>query len=273
MAEFDEGHAFFEAGGGELEALGIIVEDFFVFLDGLVEIFLGVGDFAEIELGVGGEVGVAVVLEVVLEFGAGEIVFAAGDVAEAVGIERVGGGSGACWSGRVGRRTGWLVRWLVRGSGIGGAGGGRTAGKFCVDGLDGILEVDELLVEFAEAGFDFLEIVGEALDLGGHGVETRAGIGLDVLDGFLERAHGGAELGDVIVGLLDERLHDGVVLSDLRGEILLALEQSGDVALKLDHFASDGFGGAGADEASRNGAGENGGAKDNNVSNTHESSS
>ena len=94
LALLDEGHAFFEVGGSELEALGIVGEDAIVFTDGLVVVALGVGDFAEIELGVGGEVGVAVKLEVVLEFGAGEIVFAAGDVAETVGIESVGGRRG-----------------------------------------------------------------------------------------------------------------------------------------------------------------------------------
>ncbi len=57
----------------------------------MLVLVLGVGDFAEIELGVGGEVGVAVILEIVLKFGTGEIVFAAGDVAQAVGIESVVG--------------------------------------------------------------------------------------------------------------------------------------------------------------------------------------
>jgi len=90
LAEFDEGHAFAEAGGSKLKALGIIVEDFVEFIHGLIVILLGVGDFAQIELRVGGEVGIAVILEVVLEFLAGKIVFAAGDVAESVGVERVG---------------------------------------------------------------------------------------------------------------------------------------------------------------------------------------
>src|SRR5207249_8068825 len=66
---------------------------------------------------------------------------------------------------------------------------------------------------------------------------------------------------DVVAGLPDERLHDGVVLSDLSGKVLLALEQGGDVALKLDEFAGDGFGGTGANETSGKRAGENGGAR------------
>src|SRR5712691_7810465 len=92
LAELDEGHALAEAGGTELETLGIIGEDFVVGGDGIDVLLLLVKDFAEIELGVGSKVGVRVILEVVLEFGASEIVLAGGDVAKTVGIERVGGG-------------------------------------------------------------------------------------------------------------------------------------------------------------------------------------
>ena len=153
------------------------------------------------------------------------------------------------------------------------AGAGSAAGDFGVDVLDGVLEIDELLIELAEAGLDFLEIVGESLDLRGHGVEARAGIGLHVLDGFLERAHGALELADARVGLVDNGAHAGVFLGDLRGQVLLALKQSGDVALKLDHFASDGFGGARADETSGERAGHKCGAENDNITNTHEQSS
>src|SRR5260370_4946177 len=111
MGGLEECHAFLEASGGELESFRIIVQNFFVFGDGLSVLLLRVGDLAEIELGVGGEDGVAVILEVVLVFGASEIVLATGDVAEAVGIERVGGGraAGAAGGGRRGNgRTGVL---------------------------------------------------------------------------------------------------------------------------------------------------------------------
>jgi hypothetical protein len=64
-----------------------------------------------------------------------------------------------------------------------------------------------------------------------------------------------------------------VVLSDLSGKILLALQNRGDVALKLDEFASDGFGGTRADEASSKRASKNGGAKNGDVTNAHEQSS
>jgi hypothetical protein len=62
-------------------------------------------------------------------------------------------------------------------------------------------------------------------------------------------------------------------LSELRGHVLLALEKSSDVALELDHFASDGFGGARADEASGERAGHKRGAENDNITNTHEQSS
>src|SRR4029077_11335319 len=151
---------------------------------------------------------------------------------------------------------------------------GRTAARdFGVKALNRILKIDELLIELAQARLDFLEVVRETLNLRRHGVEARAGIGLDVLDGFLERAHGGGELIDVVTGLPDERLHDSVVLSDLSGKILLALEQGSDVALKLDEFAGDGFSGARADQASGERAGQYCGAKDGDVANTHEQSS
>ena len=104
LPQLELGHGFFEAGGGEFEALGVVGENFVVFGDSLFVIFLRVGDFSEVELRVGSEVGVAVVVEIVLEFLASEIVFAAGDVAEAVGIESVGRRGRACWR----RRRGWL---------------------------------------------------------------------------------------------------------------------------------------------------------------------
>src|SRR5713226_6924726 len=214
LAELDEGHAFAEARGAELEALGIVGEDFVVGGDGVSVLLLLVKDFAEVELGVGSEVGVGVKLEVVLKFGAGEIVFAAGDVAKAVGIKRVGGGSAGGKSGRAGRGTGgsWGAGGRSGGSEARGRSSRATAGNFGVEALHGVLEVNELLVELAEAGLDFLEVVRKTLDLGGHGVQARAGIGLNILDGLLERAHGGAELADRVVGLTDQRLHDGVVL-------------------------------------------------------------
>ena len=60
-----------------------------------------------------------------------------------------------------------------------------------------------MLIELAEAGLDFLEIVRKSLDLRGHGVEASAGIRLNILHGLLQRTHRGAELPDIIAGLLD----------------------------------------------------------------------
>ena len=269
LAEFKEGHAFLEVGGSELEAFRIVVDDLVVFLNGSIIIFLRVGDFAEPELGVGGEVRVAVILEVVLKFGVGEIVFATGEIAEAVGIERVGGRrTGRTGRGR--RAVGGRAGSAGRSASARGSGGGSAAGETRVDALDGVLQIDELLIEFADAGFDFLEIVGEALDLSGHGVETRAGVGLDVLDGFLEGGHGGVELVDGIGGLLDEGFLDGVVLSHLGLNVFLTLEERGDVALEFDNFASDSEGRFRADETAGDGADEHGAGKERDVTHTHE---
>ena len=79
-------------GGLNFKALGIVVDDLIVLLNGILIISLLVGDFADVELCVGGEVCVAVVPEIILKFGAGELIFAAGNVAETVGIEGVRGG-------------------------------------------------------------------------------------------------------------------------------------------------------------------------------------
>src|SRR5206468_11176653 len=89
LAEFKKGHAFSKARGAELETLGIVGEDFVVGGDGVNILLLLVKDFAEVELSVRGEIGFGVVLEVVLKFGAGDIVSAAGDVAAAVGVQRL----------------------------------------------------------------------------------------------------------------------------------------------------------------------------------------
>ena len=135
------------------------------------------------------------------------------------------------------------------------------------------MKIDELLIELAEARLDFLEVVRESLDLRGHGVEARAGIGLNILDGFLERAHGAFEFAEARIGLVDDGAHAGVILGDLSGEILLALKQGGDVALKLDELPGDGLSGAGTDQASGECAGQNGGAKHSDITHTHKQSS
>jgi hypothetical protein len=48
----------------------VVGEDLVVFGYGEVVIFLRVGDFAEVELGVAGEIGGAIVADVILELGA-----------------------------------------------------------------------------------------------------------------------------------------------------------------------------------------------------------
>jgi len=71
LAELDEGHAFAKMCGLDLETFGVNGKDLIEFGDGLIVLFLFVGDFAEIELGIGSELGVAVKLQIVLKFLAG----------------------------------------------------------------------------------------------------------------------------------------------------------------------------------------------------------
>ena len=273
LAEFEEGHAFLEMSGSEFEAFRVVVDDLVVFIHGAIIIFLSVGDFAEPELGVGGEVGVAVILEVVLKFGVGEFVFATGEIAEPVGIERIGGRRRADWTGigrgGVGGRTGSAGRSCA----AGGSGRGSATGETGVNALNGVLQIDELLIEFADARFDFFKIVGEALDLSGHGVETGAGVGLDILDGFLKGGHGGIEFIDGIGGLLDESFLDRVVLSHLGLQVFLTLEECGDVALQLDNFASDSEGRFRADETAGESTDEHSADKERDITHAHEKAS
>jgi hypothetical protein len=135
------------------------------------------------------------------------------------------------------------------------------------------LEVDELLIEFADARFDFLEIVGEALELCGHGIEASAGIGLNILDGLLERGHSGIELVDGVGGLLHEGFLDSMVLGHLGLKSLLTLEESADVALELDNFAGDGESGPRADDTAGESAGEHSAGKEKNVTSAHKKAS
>ena len=99
LTELQESHAFLQAGRRELETLGVVGEDTVVFGHGQIVVALGVGNFSEVELRVGSEIGVSVVFQVVLEFLTGQIVFAAGNVAQAIRIEGIGRRSGPCWHG------------------------------------------------------------------------------------------------------------------------------------------------------------------------------
>lgn len=267
LAKFEESHAFLEAGRGEFETLGIVVKNLVVFVNGLLIVFLGVGDFSEPELSVGSEIGVAVVLQIVGEFRIGKLIFAAGEVAKTVGVKSIGRRRGAAGAAECSTATGRNGRSSTGGSA--GNGGRSAASEASINALDGILKINELLIEFSDAGFDFFEIVGETLKLRGHGVETGAGIGLNILDGFLEGGHGGVELVDGIGRLLDESFLDSMVLSHLGLDVFLALEEGGDVALELDDLASDSECGLRADQTAGNGAGEQSRRKDEDVASPH----
>src|SRR4029077_9776165 len=89
---------------GEFETLRIIRQHVVVFGDRLIIIFLRVGNFAEIELRVGSQVGLAVILQVILEFLPRQLVLSAGNVAQSVGIERIRGRRRPRAAGGAGRR-------------------------------------------------------------------------------------------------------------------------------------------------------------------------
>jgi hypothetical protein len=60
-----------------------------------------------------------------------------------------------------------------------------------------------------------------------------------------------------------------VVLSHLRGEIFLSLEERGDVALHFDELAGDGFRGTRAHGTAGDESGKRGSAKDGDIAETH----
>jgi len=60
LPEFDQRHAFFQAGRREFKTFRIVGEYFVVFGYRLRILPLGVGDFSEIKLGVGSQIGVTV---------------------------------------------------------------------------------------------------------------------------------------------------------------------------------------------------------------------
>jgi len=155
----------------------------------------------------------------------------------------------------------------------GRSGEGSATGETRVDALNRRLQIHQLLIEFADAGFNFFEIVGEALELRGHCVDTRTGVGLNILNGFLERSHGGVEFINGVGGLFDEEFLGSMILSHLRLQGLLTLEDGGDVALELDDFAGDREGGLRADHAAGEGAGTQSAREDKNVASTHEKAS
>jgi hypothetical protein len=55
---------------------------------------------------------------------------------------------------------------------------------------------------------------------------------------FLQAAHRSVQPAHRVVGLFKQRAHHRVVLRQLRGKVLLSLQQGGDVALQLNDFAS-----------------------------------
>src|SRR2546425_709283 len=136
----------------EFEAFGIIDEDFLVLRGSLPILFLREGDLAEVELCIRGKVRLRIVFQVIQEFLPRQVVLSAGNVAQAVGIERVGRGLTAR-GGRSGRAGCAGRRRSARGS------------ELAVNSLERVLDVGELLIEFPEPDLHLFEIVRKGLDL------------------------------------------------------------------------------------------------------------
>src|SRR6266568_5435863 len=144
----------------KFEALGVIDEDLLVLRGSLPILFLREGDLAEVELRVRGEVRLRIVFQVIQEFLPRQVVLSAGNVAQPVGIERVGRGLTARGgrSGRAGRSPAGCR------SGCGS--------ELAVNSLERVLDVGELLIEFSEPDLHLFEIVRKGLDLRGHRIQA-----------------------------------------------------------------------------------------------------
>src|SRR3989454_11823983 len=121
----------------KFEALGVIDEDLRVLRGSLSLLFLREGDLAQVELRIRGKVCVRIILQVIQEFLPRQVVLSAGNVSQAVGIERVGRGLTARGggSGRAGRSP--ARRRSARG------------GALTVDRLGRVFDVGALLIKLS----------------------------------------------------------------------------------------------------------------------------
>src|SRR5215469_2067331 len=161
LAELEHRRGAVKACGSQFEAFRIVVDDFVVFGDGFLILLFLVTNFADVKLRVRSQICLAVVLQVIREFRARQVIFATLNVAQTVGIEHIGGraGAGSSPSGR--RTSSW--RRNVAGGGRGSSSARSRscpAGRnFGVEVLHGVLQIHELLIELAESRLDFLKIV------------------------------------------------------------------------------------------------------------------
>ena len=105
LSELQQRIAFLELGRRGFLAAGKLLQHLVIILHSCVEVALAVLDVREIELGVAGEIGVAVVLQVVAEFLRRKVIFAGVIVAQRVVVEDVGWRSGVAVVGCAPRRA------------------------------------------------------------------------------------------------------------------------------------------------------------------------
>src|SRR5580698_7184104 len=139
--------------GCKLEASRVVVDDLVVLLNRAVIILLRVGNFTQPELRVGRQVRVAVILQVILKFRMRQVVFAACQIAETIGVKCVRRRSRTRRPG-AGREGGGA--WTRSSTSDAGGRRGLATGEPRVDILHGVLQVDQLLIQLAKARLDLL---------------------------------------------------------------------------------------------------------------------
>ncbi len=192
---------------------------------------VGVGD---VELGVAGQLGAAVVLQVVGEFLPGQVVLAADEVTQGGGIEHIRRRRRGR-AGRSGRRRGGAGSCLPGLARTGRSQAGVHAFQHTACFLD-------LLRNLSQARAQLVNCVPQRLHLRAQGVHLEVGVGLGFLDALFHVGHGALHAVDCIHGLLEQSLEDGVFFFVAALKFLDLFTQQRHVALELDGFSLLGLG-------------------------------
>ena len=131
------------------------------------------------------------------------------------------------------------------------------------------MQVDELLIEFADVRVDIGDVVRDGLHGAGEVVKAGAGVGLSILHRLLHRPHESAKAVGGIEGLLKHGFHDALILVHGILHAALPLQEQTHVVLNIDDFLGDGFDRLRADERTKESAGQHGCAAPEQISITH----
>src|SRR5579863_5478099 len=161
LPQVDQRVALLELRRGQLVARRVALDALVVLVDRLLVVALAVIALADIELGVRGEVGIGIVLEILLERLDGEVILAAVVIRQSLLVERIGVGDV-----RPRRRVLPGSRGRLAGSGRAaarrcalparrGTRGGRSLRR--IQRLDDALRLGDLVIELGEARFGLLQ--------------------------------------------------------------------------------------------------------------------